>query len=156
MESDADKPPRIRTSLKQGPKIRDLYWCEFPKDAHLPELWKRRPVLVLATDRTLSGAVTVVPCSSQDQTGNKWAFRLGNTIDDSQSWAICDKITTVAVSRLSLDRLGKRRVSQEEFSAVLALVLRWLPSPPRQPGSSAPPQQSESPPIYASAPQQDG
>jgi mRNA interferase MazF len=125
--NDDDKPPRIRPRLRNGPKIRDLYWCDFPQDAQLPEFWKRRPVLVLATDRSLSGALTVIPCSSQPQHGNKWAFKLNQTIDGDPSWAICDKITTVAVSRLSLHRDKNRRVSQEEFSAVLAIVLQWLP-----------------------------
>jgi mRNA interferase MazF len=127
---DSEKPPRVQPRLKQGPKVRDLYWCDFPQDAQLPEFWKRRPVLVLATDRSLSGALTVIPCSSQPQIGNKWAFRLSQTIDDNPSWAICDKITTVAVSRLSLHRGFKRRVSQQEFSAVLAIVLKWLPKAP--------------------------
>ena len=69
-----------------------MLWCDFPKDAHLPEMWKGRPVIVIATDRSLGGAVTVVPCSSQDQTGNKWAVRLDTPIDGKgPSWAICDK-----------------------------------------------------------------
>lgn len=138
VSNDTDKPPRIKPRLKLAPKVRDLYWCDFPKDAHLPEFWKRRPVIVIATDRSLSGAVTVIPCSSQDQAGNKWAFRLSTTIDDTESWAICDKPATVAISRLHPERKGKRRVPQEEFTAVLALLFRWLPASPAlaHPGGS--------------------
>ncbi|WP_207919164.1 type II toxin-antitoxin system PemK/MazF family toxin [Methylobacterium segetis] len=85
-----------------APKVRDFYWCDFPVDAHLPEFWKRRPVIVIATDRTLSGAVTVVPCSSQPQPENRWAYRLATTIDGSpESWAICDKPTTRGQPALS-------------------------------------------------------
>jgi uncharacterized protein YifN (PemK superfamily) len=55
-------------------------------------MWKGRPVIVIATDRSLGGTVTVVPCSSQDQTGNEWAVRLDTPIDGKgPSWAICDK-----------------------------------------------------------------
>lgn len=126
---DQDKPPRHAPRLKDSPKVRDLYWCDFPKDAQLPEFWKRRPVIVIATDRKLSGAVTVIPCSSQDQTCNRWAYKLTTTIEGlgGESWAVCDKPTTVAVSRLSPDKSGKRRLPQEEFTPVLKLLLSWLP-----------------------------
>ncbi len=130
MTNDDDKPPRVKCRLTMAPKVRDMYWCDFPKDAQLPEFWKRRPVIVIATDRTLSGAVTVVPCSSQEQIGKKWAFRLTTTIDGAASWAICDKPTTVAVSRLTPDKAGKRRASREDFTAVMALLYRWLPKSP--------------------------
>jgi mRNA interferase MazF len=125
-----DKPPRIPPRLKAAPAIRQLFWCDFPEDAHLPEFWKRRPVLVVSYKNKLSGAVTVVPCSSQDQPGNKWAVKLATTIDAGDSWAICDKLTTVAVSRLSVDRDGIRRLPEAEFNGVLAVILEWLPRLP--------------------------
>lgn len=136
-----DKPPRIKPRLELGPKVRDLYWCDFPKDAHLPEFWKRRPVIVISTDRSLHGAVTVIPCSSQDQTGNRWAIKLKVTIDGSDSWAICDKPVTVAVSRLSNAKAGRVRLPQDEFTAILELLYRWLPK--LQPLSSAQPEQGK-------------
>jgi len=120
-------PPRIPTRLKAVPRIRQLYWCDFPNDAQLPEFWKRRPVIIVSFRNTLSGAVTVIPCSSQHQRDNPWAFPLVTTIDGKTSWAICDKPTTVAVSRLSVDQSGINRLSKTEFNAVLALVLKWLP-----------------------------
>ncbi len=128
--SDAEKPPHVRPRLKQAPKVRDMLWCDFPKDAHLPEMWKRRPVIVIATDRALTGAVTVIPCSSQDQAGNRWAVPLDTPIDGrGPSWAICDKPTTVAVSRLSLEGNSRHRLPEAEFAAVLAVMWRWLPVP---------------------------
>ena len=78
---EAEKPPRVAPKLKARPSIRQLYWCDFPQDAQLPEFWKRRPVVIVSYKNTLSGAVTVVPCSSQDQTDNEWAVRLKTTID---------------------------------------------------------------------------
>jgi len=125
-----DKPPRVQPRIRAAPSIRQLYWCDFPDDAHLPEFWKTRPVLVVSYKNTLSGAVTVVPCSSQNQEGNKWAFRLRTTIDGGASWAICDKITSVAVSRLSPHKGGIRRLPEVEFHEVLTLILQWLPRLP--------------------------
>ncbi|WP_375428583.1 type II toxin-antitoxin system PemK/MazF family toxin [uncultured Sphingomonas sp.] len=112
-----------------APKIRQLYWCDFPQDAQLPEFWKRRPVIIISYRNTLYGAVTVIPCSTQDQTGNKWALPLVTSIDGRASWAICDKVMTVAVSRLSVDRSGIRAMSATEFDQVLTLMLAWLPKP---------------------------
>ncbi len=125
----ADKPPRLAPKLRAAPAIRELYWCEFPHDAQLPEMWKRRPVVMVSFKNTLHGVVTVIPCSSQDQTGNPWAVELATTIDGAASWAICDKPGTVAVSRLALDRRGKVRLPVAEFGALLAVLFRWLPRP---------------------------
>jgi mRNA interferase MazF len=121
------KPPRIDPRLKAAPAIRQLFWCDFPEDAQLPEFWKCRPVVILSYKNMLHGAVTVVPCSSQPQDGNPWAFPLRTTIDGNPSWAICDKPTTVAVSRLSPHKLVVPRLPAAEFHEMLALVLKWLP-----------------------------
>ena len=74
-------PPKIQPRLRSAPKIKTLYWCDFPEDAQLPEFWKRRPVVILSHKNTLHGAVTVIPCSTRVQKG-KWAFPLRTTIDD--------------------------------------------------------------------------
>lgn len=121
-----EKPPRVEPRLKAAPKIRQLYWCDFPKDGQLPEFWKTRAVLVMSFRNTLYGTVTILPCSGQEQAGNKWAHKLGSTIDGAASWAICDKPTSVAVSRLSPDRSGIVRVPEQEFNGALTLMLKWL------------------------------
>jgi mRNA interferase MazF len=121
-----DKPTRVHPRVTAAPKIRQLYWCDFPKDAQLPEFWKTRAVLIMSFRNTLSGAVTLIPCSGQDQPGNKWAYKLSTTIDGKSSWAICDKPTSLAVSRLSVGKAGMIRVPEPEFNEVLALMLKWL------------------------------
>lgn len=126
-------PPKVAPRVISAPRIRQLYWCDFPQDAQLPEFWKRRPVVILSPRNTLHGAVTVVPCSTQAQPGNKWAFPLQTTIDGRAAWAICDKLTTVAVSRLVPDKGGIMRMPEPEFEAMLKLVLAWLPSPAAPP-----------------------
>lgn len=121
-----EKPPRLEPRIKAAPKIRQLYWCDFPKDAQLPEFWKTRAVLVMSFRNTLHGTITVLPCSGQDQPNNKWAYKLKTTIDGKPSWAICDKPVSFAVSRLSPGKGGIVRVPEPEFNEALALMLKWL------------------------------
>ena len=130
MSSNDQPPPRVPPRLVGAPKVRQLLWCDFPQDAQLPEFWKRRPVVVLSYRNTLRGAVTVVACSTKDQAGNLWAFPLRTTIDGRAAWAICDKPTTIAVSRLSAEKGGVVRIPEPEFHELLALVLAWLPKVP--------------------------
>lgn len=123
-------PPRVPPRLIGAPKIRQLLWCDFPQDAQLPEFWNRRPVVILSGRNTLHGTATVIPCSTQAQPGNRWAFPLRTTIDGRAAWAICDKPSTVAVSRLLPDKQGIARMPQAEFEELLRLVLAWLPAAP--------------------------
>jgi len=128
-----EAPPGVAPRLKGAPKIRQLFWCDFPQDAQLPEFWKRRPVIVISYRNTLHGAVTVIPCSTQAQPSNQWAFPLQTTIDGRAAFAICDKMTTVAVSRLVPDKEGIVRMPEAEFNDMLGLVLSWLPKLPVPP-----------------------
>lgn len=123
-------PPKILPRVKAAPKVRQLYWCDFPQDAQLPEFWKRRPVIVISYRKiTLHGAVTIVPCSTQAQPADGAAFPLRTTIDGRAAWAICDKPTTVTVSRLVPDKTGIVRMPEDEFNEMLRMVLDWLPKP---------------------------
>lgn len=127
MPDPFQRPPKVAPKIKAAPSIRQLFWCDFPTDAQLPELWKRRPVVVLTFRNTLYGAVTVVPCSTDPQDRNKWAYKIHTQIDDHcDSWVICDKPTTVAVSRLSHDKSGYHYLTQDEYFGVITLVARWL------------------------------
>ena len=127
---DEFSPGRIRPRLKSAPRIRQMYWCDFPRDAQLPEFWKTRPVIIVSRVNSLFGAATIVPCTTQNQAGNRWAYRLRTTFSQSDAWAICDKPSTVAVSRLSLDSSGPKRISEDEFVSILRLLYQWLPAPP--------------------------
>ena len=132
MTQPPDTPPKVAPRLKSAPKIRQLYWCDFPKDAQLPEFWKRRPVVVLSKTATLHGAVTVIPCSTQAHQDPKLAFPLRTTIDGRAGWAICDKPTTVAVSRLLPAQGAVVRMPADEFHEMLKLVLDLLPKLPAE------------------------
>ncbi len=124
---DDERPPKLKPKVKAAPKVRNMYWCDFPKDAQLPEFWKRRPVIILSFRNTLHGAVTVIPCSTQAQHDKRSTFPLRTTIDGKAAWAICDKITTVAVSRLVPDKRGIVRMPADEFDEMLSVVLGCLP-----------------------------
>lgn len=130
MNDANETPPKIAPRLKSAPKIRQLYWCDFPKDAHLPEFWKRRPVVILSKTATLYGTVVVVPCSTDPNQDPNRAFRLRTTIDGRQGWAICDKLTTVAVSRLLPAQGLIVRLPDDEFNEMLKVVLDLLPKLP--------------------------
>jgi mRNA interferase MazF len=131
---DEDPPPRVQPLLKAAPKIREIYWCTMPKDAQLPEFWKTRPVVVITHRRDLYGAVTVIPCTTLAQPTNPWAFRLRTMVTREPSWAICDKVTTVAVSRLSAPKQRGLRLPDHEFRELLEVLFRWLPPSPVKPG----------------------
>src|SRR5260370_26528264 len=127
---DHQQPPRVPPKVKAAPRIRQMYWCRLPTDAELPELWKVRPVIIVSYRNTLHGAVTVIPITTVEQVANPWAYKLHTSLDPSKvSWAICDKPMTVAVSRLQPHRTIPR-VTGDEFSEVMKLLLAWLPKLP--------------------------
>jgi mRNA interferase MazF len=126
--SDFEPPSRVKPRLRAAPKIREFFWCDFPSDAQLPEFWKTRPVIIVSKRSILSGATVVIPCTTDPQAGNKWAFELSFSFDGRKTWAICDKPSTVAVSRLSSDKGGIHKMDQEEFNCMLSLLYKYLPS----------------------------
>jgi mRNA interferase MazF len=136
---EKDKPPKVAPRIKSAPKIRQLYWCDFPKDAQLPEFWKRRPVIILSrVVPSVHGTAVVVPCSTGANQDPRKAFPLRTTIDGRAAWAICDKPTTVAVSRLLSSRGAIPRLPQDEFDEMLEMVLNQLPKVPDKKPDAAP------------------
>lgn len=41
--TQADLPPRVPPKVKAAPKPRQVYWCDLPKDAQLPEFLEAPP-----------------------------------------------------------------------------------------------------------------
>jgi len=122
-------PPRVRSELRRAPRIGELYWCRLPKDAELPEMWKTRPVVIISPTNTLSGSVTLVPTSTVDQGSNKWAELLETSIDGETSYAICDQLLTLAVSRLKAPELSAPRLGPEEINRIVTKMHARLPQP---------------------------
>ena len=71
MNTVANKPPWVPPRIKAAPKIRQIYWCDYWKDARLPEMWKTRPVIVVSYKNTLTGPCLVVPVSTEPQDNNR-------------------------------------------------------------------------------------
>jgi mRNA interferase MazF len=69
------RPPRVPNRIIAAPSIRQMYWCDFPTDAHLPEMWKRRPIIVISFKNDLLGPCTVLPTSTEPQGSSPWAHR---------------------------------------------------------------------------------
>ena len=87
-------------------------------------------MIVISRSSTLFGTVVVVPCSTKAQRDPKTAFPLRTTIDGRAAWAICDKPTTVAVSRLLPSQGNIVRMPEDEFGELIEMVLGLLPLPP--------------------------
>ena len=58
-------PVRLRFTPRKG----EVYWCDYPPPEclHLPEFWKRRPVVIVSRHSALRGVATVVPMTSREQ-----------------------------------------------------------------------------------------
>lgn len=127
--ADETPPPRIRPRIKSAPRIRQVYWCDLPEDAQLPEFWKRRPVLILSKTVKLHGNVTVLPFTTKSQPDNPMAYPMASPLDRQRVWVICDYLTTVAVSRLHMPDRVVPRIGQGDFNRIVALALQGLPRP---------------------------
>ena len=128
--TEEQKPPRIAPRVKAAPKPRQVYWCDLPEDARLPEFWKRRPVLILSAKAKLHGCVTVVPLSSKAQPDNPHAHAFQSVLaGETLSWAICDHILTLSVSRLIPPSRQIPRIDEGDFQDILRLVHGMIPQP---------------------------
>ena len=98
--TDDERPGWVKPRIIAAPKIRQVYWCDFWADAHLPEMWKTRPVIVVSYKNTLHGPCLVVPTTTSPQPDNPWGFKLSLRVDAARaSWAVCNQPSTVAPSR---------------------------------------------------------
>lgn len=125
-------PRRVKPRIVSAPKIRGLYWCDFWRDARLPEMWKTRPVIVISHKNSLYGPCLVLPTSTDAQEGKsaEWAHELSMSADGRKSWVICNHLYTVSPSRLSQVKGKVPRVPEAEFGVIIGKVFRWLPTPP--------------------------
>ena len=123
------KPRRVQPRIVAAPRHGQIYWCDFWRDAHLPEMWKTGPVIVLSYKNTLHGPCLVVPSTTEPQGQSPWAWELSVSIDGRKSWVICNHLCTIAPSRLSPAKHKIPRIPNEEFNEILRRVMAWLPRP---------------------------
>lgn len=134
-----DKPPEIEPLLRAAPRIKQVYWCKFPlaEQQHKPEFSStaekpERPVVVLSRQSTRRGVVTVVPLTRADQKDPHRSVRIKSPLDGKEaSWAVCNHITTVAVSRLRQPRTPTPQVDHDDFQRIVEKVMLTgnLPDP---------------------------
>ncbi len=128
------------TRIKAAPKVGNIYWCDFHPEGviHIPEFWKKRPVIVVSRNATLHGKVTVLPMTTdEDNAINTNAVELSaevqGKIDSKRSWVICDHLMTIATSRLDNVSTTPPRVRGEELTAILqkahSVIAGWTPAP---------------------------
>ncbi|WP_284948337.1 type II toxin-antitoxin system PemK/MazF family toxin [Acidisoma cladoniae] len=123
------QPPRVKPRIIAAPKLGQIYWCDFPRDAHLPEMWKTRPVVVMSYKNSLHGPCLVVPLSTEPQGNSPWAWELSSSLDGQRSWVVCNHLYTVAPSRFSQIRGKIPSIPKADFNEVLKRVQEWLPRP---------------------------
>jgi mRNA interferase MazF len=131
MNTAVSRPPWIKPRISAAPKIRQIYWCEYWKDARLPEMWKVRPVIVVSYKNTLTGPCLVVPVSTEAQENNRWAHRLSIDVEGVglTSWAVCNHTATVSPSRFSQFHGTIPVLPKADFNEVLEKLMKWLPNP---------------------------
>ncbi len=123
--------------IKAAPKVGNVYWCDFHPEAviHIPEFWKKRPVLVVSRNATLHGKVTVLPMTTDENNAtNPNAIELSaemqGKIDRKRTWVICDHLTTVATSRLDNVSNTPPRLKGDELTRILekahSILAGWI------------------------------
>jgi mRNA interferase MazF len=126
----SEKPPVYPVKIAHA-RIKQIYWCEFHHIScvHSPEMWKKRPVIIVSRNNEQRGLVTVVPCSTDPRNdSNKWSVAIKNPLDNRKVWVVCNAITSISISRLSLPMGGKPlSVEQVEFDMIVDKILRVLP-----------------------------
>ena len=122
-------PPRIPPRITAAPKHGQVYWCDYPRDAHSPEMWKTRPIVVISYKNALHGPCLVVPLSTADQGQSPWAWEIALKIEGRRNWAVCNHLYTMAPSRFSQVKGHIPRISNSDFNAILDRIQAWLPRP---------------------------
>jgi uncharacterized protein YifN (PemK superfamily) len=126
-------------AIPYQPKPRQIVICDF-RGFEPPEMVKRRPVIVLASHKSNSRLVAVVPLSTTPPKPvypchcklREYPFVADARIE---VWAKCDMLAVVSTARLSLIRSKRRRldgrrefltyrISGQQFDSVRAGV-RW-------------------------------
>jgi mRNA interferase MazF len=131
-DGTAERPPKIKPSVVRVPRIGELYWCDLPKDAHLPELWKRRSVVVISRNVTMNGTVVVLPTTTDSERMSEHMCKISSSLDHQTSYAICDKPMTLAVSRFY--RAEPKRIPKlpvKEVDHLIRALYRVVPCPPK-------------------------
>jgi mRNA interferase MazF len=122
-----EQPPRIRPILKRAPRVREVYWCDFWHDARLPEMWKRRPVLIISLKNTVDGEVTLLPFTTSTQINRPYSHVLKNPIGKAGAAILCNYPITLSTSRLIPYGKTTPVMDYDEFQLIIQKLYSRLP-----------------------------
>ncbi|WP_122519704.1 type II toxin-antitoxin system PemK/MazF family toxin [Pannonibacter phragmitetus] len=115
--------------IKAAPKVGSLYWCSLHPEEHIhiPEFWKKRPVVIISRKNTLHGKVMILPITTdQDNENYENSIELSqgasNKINGKRCWVVCDHVMTVATSRLDFIHAKPPRLETAELAPILELM----------------------------------
>lgn len=135
--ADTDVPARM--SLRFQPKPRSVVYCDFA-GFRMPEMTKRRPVIVLRAHKRNRQLVYVVPLSTSPPEPPQpyhycFACSPVSHAGPIEAWAKCDMVAVVSIGRLTLSRQSQEgsvsrvckvipMISEDEFRAIRACVAK--------------------------------
>lgn len=113
-------------ALTFQPKVGTVLMCDFGGFVE-PEMVKKRPVVVIARNRSNSNLVTVVPlsCTPPTQMESHHYQLPRNPVPAHKGktcWAKCDMLATVAIARMDRLKKGWERVTPEVSVADLDAI----------------------------------
>lgn len=113
-------------ALTFQPKVGSVLMCDFDGFVE-PEMVKKRPVVVIARNRSNSKLVTVVPlsCTPPTQMESHHYQLPRNPVPAHKGktcWAKCDMLATVAIARMDRLKKGWERVTPEVSAADLEAI----------------------------------
>ena len=127
---------RFPVKIQAAPKVGSLYWCGLhPEDyIHIPEFWKKRPVVVISRKNTLHGKVIVLPITTdEDNALYEHSIEISQNVTEKingkRCWVVCDHPMTVATSRLDFIHKSPPRIAREELAVILekchSMIAGW-------------------------------
>lgn len=124
---------RLRQILSR-PRVRQVYWVDFPHDAYSPEFVGEHPGVVIRAASSLTDPCIVVPLTSKDQRNRPHTFQLSknpNPRANTPVWAVCDHLYTISIERLRpmLDRhknASYPHCEEVDFQAIAERVAKAL------------------------------
>lgn len=103
--------------LKFQPKPGTIVMCDFSTGFIVPEMVKKRPVVVVRKSKTNPKLVTIVPISqTEPEEITEVHVEIISPLDRKKAWIKCDMITTVSIDRLDRFRVRRARTTTWETS----------------------------------------
>lgn len=119
--------------LRSTPRVRQVYWVDFPNENLPPEFRGEHPGLVVRAADSLDGTCVVLPITSTPQIIGTHFYQFNKNPNPREeenkliSYVVCDHMYTVHVYRMRPLLTVKRtptfpRVDQEEFNKICEKV----------------------------------